>query len=222
MPTLSQRLGSFPSESRAEIWPRCRRDYPLPPPINRGWVYGLIEEKIWSKISQKTSHFPCSCNFSLSSPSLSTMVFSHHHSHHQSSHHQLHHRKPTQPPTDHQEPPSVSLSSLQPLSFSSSSFASSATTGFTTVISINPAPHQWKSSDRDLLSLLLPAFLSPLQLFFFFLPQPTLATITSVDASWATGRTTSSRPRPPRQATSFCLLCLFLPRRSRCMQQLIN
>jgi len=65
MPTLSQRLGFFPSESRAEILPRCRRDYPLPPPINRGWVYGLREDKIGSKISQKISLFPVSATFSL-------------------------------------------------------------------------------------------------------------------------------------------------------------
>jgi len=58
MPTLSQRLGSFPTESRAEILPQCRRNYPLPPPINRGWCYGLREEKIESKISQKTSFSP--------------------------------------------------------------------------------------------------------------------------------------------------------------------
>jgi len=33
---FEQWLGSFPSKSRAEILPRCRRDYPLPLPINRG------------------------------------------------------------------------------------------------------------------------------------------------------------------------------------------
>jgi hypothetical protein len=54
--------------------------------------------------------------------------------------------------------------------------------------------------------------------FFFFLPQPTPATITSADASWATGRTTLSRLRPPRQATFSSLLRLVLPRRGCCMQ----
>jgi len=55
MTTLSQWMRSFLVESRAEILPRCRRDYPLSPPINRGWFYGLREEKTGSKISQKIS-----------------------------------------------------------------------------------------------------------------------------------------------------------------------
>jgi len=42
----------------AEIFPQCRRDYPLPPPINRGGFDGLEEEKIESKISQKISFSP--------------------------------------------------------------------------------------------------------------------------------------------------------------------
>ena len=65
MSTLSQRLRFFPSESRAEILPQYRRDYPLPRPINRGWFYGMREEKIGSKISQKISLFPVSATFSL-------------------------------------------------------------------------------------------------------------------------------------------------------------
>jgi len=43
-------LGSFPTESRAEIFPQCRQDCPLPPPINRGGVDGLREEKIELKV----------------------------------------------------------------------------------------------------------------------------------------------------------------------------
>jgi len=62
MPTLSQRLGSFPSESRAEIFMYCRKDCPLPPPINKGGFYGLREEKIRSKNHKKPAspcfHFP--------------------------------------------------------------------------------------------------------------------------------------------------------------------
>jgi len=65
MPTLSQRLGSFPSESRAESFLHCRQDCPLPPPINRDGFYSLREEKIGAKVSQKTSHFPLFLQFSL-------------------------------------------------------------------------------------------------------------------------------------------------------------
>jgi len=169
-------LGSFPSESRAKILPRYRGDYPLPPPINRGCVYGLMEEKIGSK----TSHFPCFCNFSLfplplspswpsatttlitGLPTISSTIGSQHNN---------------QPTTkSHRQflsplcSPSRFLLLLLPLPPTST-----ATTGFTTIISINPAPHQWQSSDHDLLSLLLPAFLSHLQLFFFFLPRLTPA-----------------------------------------------
>ena len=66
--TLSQRLGSFPTKLRAEILPRCRRDYPLPPPINRGWVDGLREEKFRSKIWKKPAPI---APVSAVSPSLS-------------------------------------------------------------------------------------------------------------------------------------------------------
>ena len=53
MPTLSQRLGSFPGESRAESFPQRRQDFPLSPPINRGGFDGLRKEKIGSKIRKK-------------------------------------------------------------------------------------------------------------------------------------------------------------------------
>ena len=155
MPILNQRLGSFTTESRAEIFSQCRQDCPLPPLINEGGFQGLREEQIGSKVSQKTSLFPVSATLSLS---LSAIADSKPRCH-QLVCHQLHHRKPTQPLTSHQ----AALGAL---------------------------------------SLLLPAYLSPLQTFFFFLQQPTLATIPSADASWATSQTTSSRPRPPRQATS--------------------
>jgi len=75
MPTLSQRLGSFPSEPRVEIFLHCRQDCPLPPPINRGGCDGMREEKIRSKISQKSSFslvfFSFQPTFSLLSLSLS-------------------------------------------------------------------------------------------------------------------------------------------------------
>jgi len=70
MPTLSQRLGSFPTKSRAEILPWCRRYYPLTSPINRGSIDDLREEKLWSKVSQKTSFSGINTVLSLSSLSL--------------------------------------------------------------------------------------------------------------------------------------------------------
>jgi len=70
MPTLSQRLGSFPTKSRAEIFPLCRRDCPLPPPINRGGFDGLREEKIASKNRKKPASSPV---FSAASLSLYTL-----------------------------------------------------------------------------------------------------------------------------------------------------
>jgi len=60
------------------------------------------------KSAKKPAFLPVSAHFFFLS--LSTVVFSHHHPRHRSSHHNLHHRKPTQSPTDHQEPQSVSLS----------------------------------------------------------------------------------------------------------------
>jgi hypothetical protein len=65
--TLNQRLGFFPTKSRAEILPRCRRDYPLPLPINRCSVDDLREEKIESKKKKKpASSLVVFCNKSLS------------------------------------------------------------------------------------------------------------------------------------------------------------
>ena len=61
-----------------------------------------------------------------------------------------------------------------------------------------PTDHQVATAT---LSLILPALLSPL--------QPFLLPLTA-EASRATGQTTTSRPRPPRQATSSSLFCLFL------------
>jgi len=119
MPTLNQRLRSFPTESRATIFPRCRQDCPLPPPIIRGGFQGLKEREIRSKISQKPAF-----------------------------------------------PPPVSAISSLPLSLSLSAvlatdqghhqpFSPSYTTG-------NQHNHQAATAA---LSLLLPAFLSPWQLF---------------------------------------------------------
>ena len=81
MPTLSQRFGSFLTELMAEILPRFRRDYPLPPPINRGGVDGLRGEKIELKVGRKPAfpvHFSCNRSFLclLSPPWLSaTTIF---------------------------------------------------------------------------------------------------------------------------------------------------
>jgi len=66
MPTLSQRFESFLTESMAEILSRCRWDYPLPPPINRGGFDILEEEKIRSKNRQKpafSAQFSCNRSF---------------------------------------------------------------------------------------------------------------------------------------------------------------
>jgi len=83
MPTLSQRLRFFPTESRAIIFPQCRQDCPFLPFINRGGFHGLREETIGSKFGQKPAIFPFFMQFfSLSSPSLSTVAFGHHHSNH--------------------------------------------------------------------------------------------------------------------------------------------
>jgi len=103
--------------------------------------------------------------FSFSSPS--TVAFSHHHPHHRSSHHQLHHRKPTQPPNDHQEPLSVSLSSLQPLLrvFFLLLLPLPQATIFITASATVSTTNRPPKSHCDSLPLLLPASLSPLQLF---------------------------------------------------------
>jgi hypothetical protein len=55
MPSLSQRLGSFPTELRADNFSQCRKDFSLALPINRGGFDDLKEEKIGFKVSQKTS-----------------------------------------------------------------------------------------------------------------------------------------------------------------------
>ena len=77
-------MGSFPTKSRPEILPRCRRDYPLPPPINRGSVDDLREKKIERKVGRKPA-FPAqfSCKqpllFFLSPPwsSATTTIITH-------------------------------------------------------------------------------------------------------------------------------------------------
>jgi len=67
----------------AEILHRWRGNYPLPPPINRGFVDDLRKEKYQVQSQPKTSHFPLFLQFfSLSSPSLSTVAFCNHHSNH--------------------------------------------------------------------------------------------------------------------------------------------
>jgi len=64
IPTLSQWLGSFPTESRAIIFPQCRQDCPLPLFINIGGFHGLREETIGSKFGQKPANFLFFlCNF---------------------------------------------------------------------------------------------------------------------------------------------------------------
>jgi len=68
--TLRQQLGSFPSESRAEIFLHCREDFPIPPPINRGGFDGLREEQIGSKNQKKPAS---SLVFSAASLSLYTL-----------------------------------------------------------------------------------------------------------------------------------------------------
>ena len=85
MPTLSQQFGSFPTESRAEMFFKCRQDFPLPPPLNKVGFHGLREEKTGSKVSKKTSFFGFCTVLSLLS--LSTVAFSHHHPHYRSSNH---------------------------------------------------------------------------------------------------------------------------------------
>ena len=57
MPTLNQRLRSFPTESRVAIFLQCRQDSPLPPPINRSEFHSLREKKIRSKVCHLLSVF---------------------------------------------------------------------------------------------------------------------------------------------------------------------
>jgi len=71
IPTLSQRLGSFPSESRVEIFLYCRKYCLLPPPINIGGFDGPREDKIGSKNQKKPASSPIFfCSKSLSTLSL--------------------------------------------------------------------------------------------------------------------------------------------------------
>ena len=75
MHTFSQRLGSFPTKSRVEIFSMCRQDYPLRSPINRGGL-ALREEKIESKVNKKIASLPCFSPF-LSSLSLLAISLPH-------------------------------------------------------------------------------------------------------------------------------------------------
>ena len=122
MPSLSQRLGSFPTESRADNFSQCRKDFSLALPINRGGFDDLKEEKIGFKVSQKTSlpSFLSPCRFS---SSASSSFF-------------LRYRKPTPPSFLPPAPPWATSTAKRP-----------------------------PNSHRDSLPLLLPAFLSPLQIF---------------------------------------------------------
>jgi len=67
MHTLSQRLGSFLTESRVQKFFLCRHDYSLRSLINRDGFHALGEEKIEQKIGQKPAFLAqFSCNrFSL-------------------------------------------------------------------------------------------------------------------------------------------------------------
>jgi len=67
VPTLSQRLRSFPTKSRATLFFLCRQDYPLPPPMNRGGFHGLNMKESGLKIAknQLTPLFFSSQCFSL-------------------------------------------------------------------------------------------------------------------------------------------------------------
>ena len=60
-------VGIISNWIKAKIFPHCRKDFPLPLHINRGGFDVLEEEKIGSKVSQKTSLPPYpSCRFSSS------------------------------------------------------------------------------------------------------------------------------------------------------------
>ena len=106
--------------SQRLLLPRCKRDYPLPPHINRGSVDDLREEKIGSKIGKKPTF---TAPVSAVSPSLSlSAVPATNRSHHQLLHHQLHHRSLPPTPTDGllvvEQPPLTSFSPLQRFFFS--------------------------------------------------------------------------------------------------------
>jgi len=231
--TLNQRLRSFPTELRAAIFLQRRQDWPFPPLINRGSVDDLREEKIGSTIGEKPATSPVFLLFLLSlSLSLSLSILS-------LSQPCLQPAPPLSPPVGQpSSPPQFSLSTDASPFFSIAAAAhqhhhflflpspapaaatsaptSTSTTDFTTTISINPAPHQWQSSHHDLLSLLLPTFLSPLQLFLLL---PT-ADSGHHHLSWwhlihrPNHLITTETPTP----SNFLLPALPFPRRGCCMQ----
>jgi len=97
MTTLSQRLGSFPTESRAEFFPQYRQDFPLPSPNFMTW-----ERRDWYPKLGKNHLSRVRSNCSLSPPWPSATTIHHHRSsHHQPLHHQPHRSKSF----GHQEPP---------------------------------------------------------------------------------------------------------------------
>jgi len=139
MITLSQRIGSFPTESVAKILPRYLRDYPLRPPINRGSIGDLREEKIGSKISQKISFFPVSATFSVflsfSLHLFHSCLLWREYQHTRPKHHhksQLHHRKPAQPPSSHRDSLSLSCRPVSSSFFSATSTSTVAEKAATT------------------------------------------------------------------------------------------
>jgi hypothetical protein len=87
MPTLNQWLGSFLTESRAEIFSQCRQDCPLLPLINKSGFHALREEKIGQKppalqppntpqeANTTTNRPPSSHYGSISSPSILSLSF---------------------------------------------------------------------------------------------------------------------------------------------------
>jgi len=207
MSTLSQRLGSLPTESMAEIFPQYRQDFPLLPPINRGGCHGLREEKIGSKVGQKTNHLPCFSSFSVVSLSpfsfstvpsattnvtvglttiLSTTL--------------LHLRWLLLPfPPQRQQPISTTIFVFFLLQHRQQQHQHQPPPPQPALPPSFPSTQLLTSGRAATVTFSLFSFhpFSLLYNFFFFLPQPTPATITSADASWATGRTTSSRLRPP-------------------------
>jgi len=186
MPTLNQPLGSFSTESRAANFPRCRQECPLLPPINTGGFQGLKRKKIGSKVSQKISLFPVPATFSLSL-SLYVCVCARARAHRPNSQP----RPPTLsspawplpfPPHSPSPPIASPFSSTvaaahqrhhfrflpsPALAATTSAPTSIVTTSLTTIISINPAPHQQQSSHCDLL------YLSSAIFCFFSLLHPT-------------------------------------------------
>jgi len=190
-----------------KIFPCVRRDYPLPLPINRGSIDDLREEKIGSKVSQKTSLPPSPrCRFS---SSASSSFF-------------LRHKKPTPSPflplappwatsttkrcQDHRPATTTSIiSHRKSLSLLCKTFLlPSLSLSFqpparATTISTTASQHNHQPTTKLPPRLSLFSF-QPFSLLcnlFFFLPQPASATITSAEDFWATGQTSSARPQPP-------------------------